>query len=734
MDNPLIKILPYAMKGACMAAMAMLISCSSADTTASKEGEADRIDRHALVTRHNIILTEPDTMASLSVGNGDFAFTVDVTGLQSYPEYYENGVSLGTQSQWGWHTTPTDQNYTLEDVATYDTAANGRVIPFPVQHKGTGRKVDAMNWLRTNPHRLHLGVIGLVLLKENGEQVQLHELQKINQKLDLWTGKIESRYEVEGVPVTVELYGHQEKDQITARVTSPLIAIKRLKVSLKFPYGADCHVCPGYNWQDQDKHTTTSTPAESGVNQIQLKRQLDTTVYFTSVRWNKNGRLAEKEKHLFELIPAEKDESMEFSVLFSQEQPNEEIPDFKAAQASSEVAWARYWTEGGAIDFSGSTDPRAKELERRVILSQYLTKIQCTGDLPPQETGLTMNSWYGKPHLEMHWWHGVHFALWDRLALLEKSLPWYTKVMPKARATAKWQGYEGVRWQKMTDPYGNESPSSIGPYLIWQQPHIIYFAELVYRQNPSKETLEKYKDLVFETANFMASYPTFDQQDQKYHLTAPIIPAQELFPAHETNDPPFELAYWHYGLSVAQEWRRRMSLPEDKKWQDVINKLAPLAVKDGLYLPSATHPQAYSDDFYRRDHPVVVGAYGILPLSKKVDTAIMKSTYNEILHKWQWETTWGWDYPMMAMTAARLNMPKKAVDALFMEVQKNTYLPNGHNYQDERLRIYLPGNGGLLTAVAMMAAGWDGAPDRLNPGFPSDGTWKVRWEGLHKMP
>ena len=62
------------------------------------------------------------------------------------------------------------------------------------------------------------------------------------------------------------------------------------------------------------------------------------------------------------------------------------------------------------------------------------------------------------------------------------------------------------------------------------------------------------------------------------------------------------------------------------------------------------------------------------------------------------------------------------------------YLPNGHNFQDARLRIYLPGNGGLLAAVAMMAAGWDGAPDQHAPGFPSDGTWKVRWEGLHKMP
>ena len=63
------------------------------------------------------------------------------------------------------------------------------------------------------------------------------------------------------------------------------------------------------------------------------------------------------------------------------------------------------------------------------------------------------------------------------------------------------------------------------------------------------------------------------------------------------------------------------------------------------------------------------------------------------------------------------------------DVQKNTYLKNGHNYQDERLRLYLPGNGGLLYTVAMMCAGWDGCTVE-NPGFPKDGTWNVKWEDL----
>jgi hypothetical protein len=68
-----------------------------------------------------------------------------------------------------------------------------------------------------------------------------------------------------------------------------------------------------------------------------------------------------------------------------------------------------------------------------------------------------------------------------------------------------------------------------------------------------------------------------------------------------------------------------------------------------------------------------------------------------------------------------------------MKPQTNTYLPNGHNFQDGRLRIYLPGNGGLLSAVALMCAGYDGCKTDT-PGFPKDGTWKVKWEGLSPMP
>lgn len=698
-----------------LAGCALWVACDPAEKP---------IDRRGLVNRNNPVLTSPDTLGSLSVGNGTFTFTVDASGLQTFVEEYENGISLGTQAEWGWHSTPSDRNYVLDDVADRFESCDGSSAPYPVQQKD-GRRGEATHYLRANPHRLHLGTIGLLITKENGEEIGLNDLSNLKQELDLWTGRIETAYEIEGVPVRVVLYGNQDTDGVSVAIASPLIGKQRLRIRIRFPYGKECHVCPGYDWAESGKHSTVFTAMGSGGL---IQRQVDSTPYRVSLGWS-NGIAHQQAAHEIQLTPDKSADSLQFSVRFGVKDAG--IPPFTEVAAKSQSAWESFWTSGGVIDFSQCTDPRARELERRVVLSQYLTKIQCAGSMPPQETGLTMNSWYGKFHLEMYQWHGAHFAQWNRPQLLEKTMTWLESVKHKARSTAAWQGYEGLRWQKMTDPYGNESPSSIGAFIIWQQPHPIFLAELLYRAKPTAETLDTYKSIVSGTADFMASF--VKHRDNAYHLCHPLIPAQEIFSATATDDPTYELQYWHYALEVAQQWRTRSGMARNERWQAVIDDLAPLPIRDGLYLPTATAPGAYLDDSFRRDHPSVLAAIGFIPANGRLDTAAMHRTLDNIMQKWNWESTWGWDYPMIAMTATRLHQPEKAIDALLMDVQKNTYLVNGHNYQDKRLRLYLPGNGGVLSAVALMAAGWDGNTV-ANPGFPKDGRWNVRWEGLSPLP
>jgi hypothetical protein len=126
-----------------------------------------------------------------------------------------------------------------------------------------------------------------------------------------------------------------------------------------------------------------------------------------------------------------------------------------------------------------------------------------------------------------------------------------------------------------------------------------------------------------------------------------------------------------------------------------------------------------------------MGAFGVQP-GDGVDLATMRRTVRRVMETWQWERTWGWDFPMTALAAARVGEPELAVDALLIPAAKNRYHPNGHNYQRPGLTAYLPGNGGLLSAVAMMAAGWTGGPETSAPGFPKNGRWAVKSEGLRR--
>ena len=691
---------------------------------------AGRIDRKALVERHTIVINKFDSLASLSVGNGSFAFTVDVTGLQSFPDAYAKGVPLGTESDWGWHSFPNIYRYRFQDaLKTYQL--NGRRVQYAVEwNHGPEKNKQTADYFRQNPHRLQLGNIGFEITKNNGTLATINDIKIIKQTLNMWTGEIHSTFRVEDVPVDVITYGHQQKDAIAIKVKSILLKQGRLKIRFRLPYPTGGWADVGNNWNNEEKHQSFIINQTNSSATIQHK--LDSTNYFINLEWSKNAVLKEKQPHYFLLEP-KKDTTFEFSCLFESRKSLTTAPSFAGTRNNSRKQWRLFWETGGAIDFSASTEKRANELERRIILSQYLTKIQCAGSNPPQETGLTYNSWYGKFHMEMEWWHAVHFALWGHVDLLEKSMTWYARAAGTARKIAQRQGYDGVRWQKMTDNEGDEVPSSVGAFLIWQQPHFIYFAELVYRDKKDKKVLEKYKNLVFQTADFMASYARYDSSKKKYVLGKGVIAAQERYKPEETFNPTYELAYWYWALKTAQKWRERLGLPGNKKWDEVLQQLSPLPIQNGKYLFTESATDSHTNPKFRTDHPSVLGALGMLPLTPMVDTTIMRNTFNWIWQNWNWSKTWGWDFPMTAMTATRLNMPEKAIQALLMDVPTNTYLTNGHNYQDQRLTIYLPGNGGLLTAIAMMCGGFD-SNKKINPGIPDNGEWKVRSEGLHEMP
>lgn len=365
--------------------------------------------------------------------------------------------------------------------------------------------------------------------------------------------------------------------------------------------------------------------------------------------------------------------------------------------------WHNYWTTGKFLNSDN------KELMRRVILSQYLLVINDSGYIPPAETGLTCNSWYGKAHLEMHYWHMAWAPLWGHPELLTRSFDWYIDILDEAKKNASRNGYKGARWTKMVSYTGSDCPSKIAPLLVWQQPHIINMLQIVIDNNTSDDFdvtayMNKYWILVYETAVFIADYLVYDPVSDIYNIEAPVIPVQERHLPEDTRNPIFELAYFRYGLLIAAKWAYKLGFTDEaSQWRNIAMHIAPLPINDDVYIAHSNCPDTFTNKAI--DHPLMLQIYGMLAnygAEDIVDKDIYRNTLMKVIDMWDYSTLWGWDFAVIAMAAHKLGLDDIALEQLLINSPKNDYVESGNNRQNSRkdLPLYLPGNGSLLLAAA----------------------------------
>ncbi|WP_198044261.1 hypothetical protein [Actinoalloteichus sp. GBA129-24] len=279
----------------------------------------------------------------------------------------------------------------------------------------------------------------------------------------------------------------------------------------------------------------------------------------------------------------------------------------------------------------------------------------------------------------------------------------------------------------MTTAQGRESPNIPTALLLWHVPHVMFLAELDYQAHPRRRTLLKWEEVLFATADFMASFAHQESEGGRYVLGPPVMTANERNDSATTSNPAFELSYWRFGLRVALQWRERLGLDRDPRWEAVLADLAPLPVQDGLYVLYEGVEDMWT--VHNTNHPDPIAPYGMLP-GDGVDVEIMRATAAQVYKTWPVENLYSWDFPLLAMNAARLGDAERAVDFLLHERFGFTETGLPASGKSGVPSPYFPGAGGLLYAVAMMCAGWGDGPTGETPGFPDDGRWTVRWEGL----
>ncbi|KAJ3852968.1 Six-hairpin glycosidase-like protein [Lentinula lateritia] len=703
------------------------------------------IDRHSLVTRYNPTRNASNPTTPMQVGNGNFAFGADVTSLQTF-------LPFATMSSWGWKNDSLPPNRTIEDVYNYKGESwynHGRLVQYDF-----GGDPEIEQWLTANPNRVNLGIVGLAFLDaQTGfiKNVSESDLSDVHQTLDLWTGIMSSEFTYEDTTINVTTTSAQDISAITVTVSSPLLfpntsnTSTRLGIFLDFPWGDgfqkfSAPFVGNFSSALFDNHTTTLL--DHSKIQAQIKHQMVDAIFYTTVETSTKFDITRDSPiaHRYTILPYSDTNSLSLVISYNSTLPST-LPSSASLVQSSIATWESYWMDSGFIDLiTGSTDSRADELQRRIILSRYLMRVNEAGEDPPQESGLVNDGWYGKFHMEEYFWHSAHWALWSNWDLLHRSSKVYTSFLPTSLARSQiQQGWSsGARWPKMTDPSGRSSPGEINNLLIWEQPHPLVFATYEYRAFPSLSTLEEWKDVVKATADWMAVFAWSNASTGVYDLGPPLYVVSEDTSPNVTVNPAFELAYWRFGLGLAEAWFNELREEVPRDWTTVKNNLAPLPIQNNgtstVYtVYEGIEPDFWTDPAYINDHPSLVGLHGWLPPTEGLDLGIAKVTMEEVWARWNFSNCWGWDFPMLAMSAARNNDTEKAIEWLLHPLFQfdDVGMPIGG------VRVptpYFPGSGALLYATAMMAQGWDGSNKKEReggkaPGFPRTG-WNVSVEGL----
>ena len=356
---------------------------------------SSRIDRESVVRRFNLKLNQSHPYSPVQVGNGNFAFGVDITGLQTF-------LPHNTLSSWGWHNSslPTTPNQTsISDFTGQDWRTHGRLVNY---NQPNPSEKDISQWLIANPHRINLGRLGLWF---GGKNISEYELADKSQVLDLWEGKISSSFSLNGAGVHVKTVSSPETDTVAVEIRSELIQQGQLGVFLDFPYatGKNKFDAPFVGlFNATSNHTTSLRSKKHGAT---ITHTLDATTYDAEIKWKNEGHItrANNETHKYIMTSGKGSNTLTFTVTFTPK-ATKGISTFKQVEKNARNWWRNYWSTGAFVSLPIAANKTAEELQRRIVLTQYLLAVNGAGKDPPQESGLVNNGWYGKLHLEMVFW------------------------------------------------------------------------------------------------------------------------------------------------------------------------------------------------------------------------------------------------------------------------------------------------------------------------------------------
>lgn len=584
------------------------------------------------IIKYNLKFNHIDSKNPVTIGNGDFAITLDQTGTQSLYETYKD-IPLSTMSNKNW--------FYKDKKNIKPSYVDGKAYMLFNLDNDPNYQIN-----RQYPFKYSFMQI---LLYDNDKLIDINNIKDVKQELDLYKGIVTSSFNYkEKINKTISFI-YQDHDEFNFKLQSD-----NLNLALKFNY-------PSYT---KNGYRLDILP------NVLVKEDRITLLY------------DDKNSLSFKLKSSSNYQIVENTLIFDDN-------NVSFSLALDEIKEGKLLDEFWKCDNGIIIDN--EELVKKMVLSKYLLHVNSTGIYPPQESGLTYNCWNSKFHLEMHLIHSLWNIYNNHVGDLVKSFDYYLSIMPSSLKRASLNGYKGLRFPKMTGPDGEDSPSNIGPLLIWQAPHILFMLQEIYYLYNKEKIIKKYEPLISGTIDFMISFLTL--KDSKYQMLDPLLEACESIPLDRCQNPSFELEYWRYTLERQPKIDTVLYGHQRYDYLDITSKIITPKEDDGIYLKTYGVIDKY--DLYK-DHPTE-GFLMSFFKSKIVDKEKMVKTIDYILKNMDLSSYWGWDFPFLGLSLLNCGEIEKSIEVTQLNTINNQHLYNGYNTSPrDDLKAYLPGNGAFL--------------------------------------
>jgi hypothetical protein len=205
------------------------------------------------------------------------------------------------------------------------------------------------------------------------KSVTADRIGEVNQLEDLWNGCIESHFSYAGAAYNVQTVCAPDREMIAFGISG------RAQTSVRFRFAYEPQTDSLRNILADTDTLYRISILHSTSKSVVLKSMFvdDTTaVRYLSIAWSEDANFQQTEQHCFTL--KKREESLSVVCLFSDEEPAENmvLPLFSTVKINTSDYWQAYWRQIGVMDFLYCTDPRARELERRMVYTQYLSAMK----------------------------------------------------------------------------------------------------------------------------------------------------------------------------------------------------------------------------------------------------------------------------------------------------------------------------------------------------------------------